>query len=140
MADDGRTAVGHGGGHIIGTGGVELRVPEDAVMQGVAAILKVAAISADQLPEGALPDVPGATVSSALKIDVAPQDEPPQFQKEVDLVFPKPADAPDGAVYAVLEEHRHCQRHVPGGRPRGAAVTGAALGVDAGRQRRPQGE
>jgi hypothetical protein len=42
---DGQTAVGNGGGDIVGTGGVEIRVPEDAVMQGAAAVLKVAAIA-----------------------------------------------------------------------------------------------
>ncbi len=70
-------------------------------MQGVAAILKIAAISPQELPEGLLPDLPGATVTSALKMDVPPTVDPPSFRKEVDLVFPKPANAPDGAVYVV---------------------------------------
>ncbi len=97
---DGTTAVGNGGGEILGDGGVEVRIPEDAVMNGVAAILKIAAISLDQLPEGALPDIglPGATASTALKLE---SPEPPAFNKEVDLAFPKPADAPDDATYFI---------------------------------------
>jgi hypothetical protein len=48
-----------------------------------------------------LPDLPGATVSSAMKIEADPDYGAPQFDKEVDLVFPKPAGAPDDAVYVV---------------------------------------
>lgn len=99
VAADGTTAVGAGGGLIEGPGGVEVRVPEDAVMNGVAAILKIAAVSPEELPPGPLPDLfPGATVATSLKLE---SPEPPTFQKEVDLVFPKPADAPDNAVYFV---------------------------------------
>lgn len=99
VKEDGTTAVGNGGGTIVGDGGVELRVPEDAVMQGMAAILKIAAIPVDQLPDGALPE--GSTAASVLKMEVPQGEAPPEFQKEVDLVFPKPAGAPDGAVYVV---------------------------------------
>jgi RHS repeat-associated protein len=101
VKEDGTTAVGNGGGEILGPGGAEVRIPEDAVMQGVAAILKIAAISIDQLPEGALPDLPGATAATALKLEADEAAGPPAFNKEVDLVFPKPADAPDGATYLV---------------------------------------
>ncbi|MDO8680897.1 MAG: Ig-like domain-containing protein [Acidobacteriota bacterium] len=44
VAPDGTTAVGNGGGEILGPGGVEVRIPEDAVMNGVAAILKIVAL------------------------------------------------------------------------------------------------
>jgi hypothetical protein len=100
VAPDGTTAVGNGGGEVLGTGGVEVRIPEDAVMNGVAAILKIAAISLDELPPGGLPDLglPEATASTALKLE---SPDPPSFNREVDLVFPKPVDAPENAVFFV---------------------------------------
>lgn len=98
VAEDGTTAVGFGGGEVIAPGGVAVRIPEDAVMNGVAAILKIASLLPHELPPGFLPELPDTTVSSALQLD---SPDPPAFQTEVDLAFPKPADAPEDATYFV---------------------------------------
>ncbi len=98
VAPDGTTAVGNGGGEVQAPGGVEVRIPEDAVMNGVAAILKIAALLPQDLPPGFLPEIADATLGTILKIE---SPDPPAFDKEVDLAFPKPADAPEDATYFI---------------------------------------
>ena len=61
VAADGTTAVGNGGGQVEAPGCVEVRISEDAVMNGVAAILKIAALLPQELPPGFLPEIPDAT-------------------------------------------------------------------------------
>ena len=60
------------------------------------------------LPAGQRPDLPNAHFGGGLKIESA---DKPQFDQEVDLVFPRPADAPDGAFFYVFRKV-----DLPGGR------------------------
>ncbi|MBZ5508477.1 MAG: Ig-like domain-containing protein [Acidobacteriia bacterium] len=94
VAPDGTVAVGSGGGTVTGSGGVELRIPEGALNQ--AATFKIETFGPDLFPER--PDLLGGTFGGGLKIT---SPEKPTFKKEVKLVFPKPADAPDGAFFYV---------------------------------------
>ena len=94
VAPDGTVAVGSGGGTVTGPGGVELRIPEGALNQ--AATFKIETFGPELFPER--PDLPGGTFGGGLKIT---SPEKPTFKKEVKLVFPKPADAPDGAFFYV---------------------------------------
>ena len=96
VAEDGTTAIGSGGGVVEGTGGVELRIPEGALEQGV--VLKIEAFDETLFPANERPDIPGGMFGGGLRIH---SDDEPTFKKEVDLVFPKPAAAPDGASYYV---------------------------------------
>jgi hypothetical protein len=92
---DGRTAVGPGGGVVKGPGGVELRIPEGALSQGVT--FKVTLVDPGTLSDG--PNFPGAISPVALKLETQGN---PFFRKEIDLAFPKPNDAPEGAYYYVF--------------------------------------
>lgn len=94
VAPDGTTAVGVGGGTVTGPGGVELRIPNNALT--TAATFQIQSFGPDLFPER--PDFPGANFGSGLQITSSNR---PTFNQEVKLAFPKPADAPDGAFYYV---------------------------------------
>jgi RHS repeat-associated protein len=84
----GQTAVGSAGGVVTGSGGVELRIPDGALDRGIT--FKIEGLSAAQLEAlfpGQRPVLPGAQLSSGLKIESA---QKPAFRKEVDLAFPLP--------------------------------------------------
>ena len=98
-AATGRTAIGVFGGTVDGPAGLQLRLPEGAVSRGV--VLKLEDVPPASIPADKRPDLPGATLSSAVRIV---SDERPAFRKEVDLVFPKPADAPAGAFFYVYRQ------------------------------------
>jgi hypothetical protein len=90
----GRTAIGPGGGIVEGPGGVQLRIPEGALDQG--AIFKVEALPESAFPQK--PEVPNGHFGGGLKIT---SEQKPKLKKEADLVFPRPADAPEGSFYYV---------------------------------------
>ncbi len=98
VAPDGRTAIGPGGGVVRGPDGIELRVPANAVAQGVE--LKITPFDATKFPNDPLPEVASDNVhfGGGIRIDAPGK---PSFAKEVDLVFKKPADAPEGAFFYV---------------------------------------
>ena len=79
-----------------GPGGVELRVPEGAVDEGV--VFKIEAFDESLFPPEERPEIDAGTFGGGLKIE---SHDEPTFKKEVDLVFPKPVDAPDDAFYYV---------------------------------------
>jgi hypothetical protein len=81
----GRTAIGPGGGEVKGPGGIALRVPEGAVSSAIT--LKITPVAEDQFPTK--PDVPSGHFGGGLRIEAS---APTQFAKEVDVVFPLPAD------------------------------------------------
>ena len=56
------------------------------------------AVPLADLPPGFIPELPDTTIATTLQIS---SPAPPAFQKEVDLAFPKPAEAPDDATYSV---------------------------------------
>ena len=99
VADDGTTGIGPGGGTVAGAGGVELRIPEGALEQGVT--FQIESFDESFLPPNQKPDLPDSNFGSGLKIT---SEDMPTFEKEVDLVFPKPPDAPDGAFYYVYRQ------------------------------------
>lgn len=90
----GRTAIGPGGGIVEGPGGVQLRIPEGALDQG--AIFTVEALPESAFPQK--PDIPGGHFGGGLKIT---SEQKPKLKKEADLVFPRPAGAPEGSFYYV---------------------------------------
>ena len=117
VAPDGTTGIGKGGGVVKGDGGVELRVPEGALAQGVT--LRLEGLTAAQL-EGLYPGQqpnfgndgsgrPVAHLASGIRITSA---DKPQFAKEAHLAFPipdftsVPSDQrpahPEDAVYHVV--------------------------------------
>lgn len=98
VAEDGRVAIGPGGGTVEGPNGVELRIPSDALEKG--AVFKIETFGPEQFPER--PELPGAHFGGGLKIT---SPDKPTFKKEADLVFKKPADAPAGAFYYVYRRH-----------------------------------
>lgn len=100
VAPDGTTAIGPGGGTVEGPGGVELRIPEGALPQGVE--LKIRTVAASEFPANQRPELPGATLASGLEVQAPSM---PQFEKEVKLTFPKPANAPEGAFFYVYRKH-----------------------------------
>lgn len=95
VAPDGTVAVGTHGGTVVGPGGVELRIPEGALDRGVR--LKIEEFGADLFPER--PEIPEGHFGGGLK--VTSPDKLGRLKKEIDLAFPKPADAPDGSFYYV---------------------------------------
>ena len=95
----GRVAIGSMGGVVEGTGGVELRLPEGAVDRGV--VFKADLVNPASLPLEQRPNLGEGTVASAIRVEAPSR---PSFQREVDLVFPKPADAPPGAFYYVVRQ------------------------------------
>ena len=95
VAPDGTVAVGAHGGTVTGPGGVELRIPEGALDKGVR--LKIEAFGADLFPER--PEIPEGHFGSGLK--VSSPDKLGRLNKEIDLAFPKPADAPEGSFFYV---------------------------------------
>lgn len=105
----GFTAVSAGGGVIAGPGDVELRIPEGALDHAVR--LKLAAVPLADVAEADKPADPYATLGGALRVESS---EPVTFAKEVDVAFPKPAEAPDSAdvVYWI---QRRVTTPVPGG-------------------------
>jgi hypothetical protein len=96
VAADGRTGIGPGGGVAHGANGLELRVPEGAVSQGVE--LTITPFDETRFASDPQPALPEAHFASGMQID-APQR--PTFTKEVHLAFEKPAAAPDGAFFYV---------------------------------------
>jgi hypothetical protein len=98
VAEDGRVAIGPGGGSVEGPDGVELRIPSGALDKG--AVFKIETFGPEQFPER--PDLPNAHFGGGLKIT---SPDKPTFKKEADLVFRKPADAPAGAFYYVYRRH-----------------------------------
>lgn len=108
---DGRTAVGPAGGVVTGPGGVQLRIPEGALTSGV--VFKLEPVDVSVLPDR--PYVPGLEFGTALKLETQGN---PIFQKEVDLAFPRPADAPDGSFYYVYRRLEPTEHHPL---PQGAA-------------------
>jgi len=106
VAPDGTTAVGVAGGTVRGPQGSEMRLPP-GVTDGPVTI-KISSFAEGALPEGQRPDLPGGRFGYGLAIDSA---DKPRFKSEVDLVFPRPADAPEGAFFYVFR-----QIQLPGGR------------------------
>jgi hypothetical protein len=92
-AATGQTAVGSGGGVVTGAGGVEVRVPEGAVSQGVR--LKVSAVPESEFP--VKPGIPDTHFGGGLRMD---SPDRPTFAKEVDLAFPVPQAAIDATAAA----------------------------------------
>ena len=106
VAPDGTTGIGPAGGTVRGPDGLEMRVPDGALTQGVT--LKLESFGPDGFPESEWPDLgtddqgqPLAHFGAGMKITTADQRV---FAKEAALAFPKPADAPDGAFYFVLQK------------------------------------
>jgi hypothetical protein len=91
VAADGSVAVGPGGGTVTGPGGLAMIIPAGALDQGT--VFSIRTLGADAFPD--LPAFPGATFGGGMQIN-APST--PTFKQEVKLVFPKPADAPDGGL------------------------------------------
>jgi hypothetical protein len=94
---NGETAIGPGGGIVKGPGGSELRVPEGAVKYGT--VFAIRPVDIATLPDR--PPLEGGSFS-ALRVEVKGN---PFFSKEIDIVFPKPPEAPDGAFYYVFKRH-----------------------------------
>ncbi|HEX6096862.1 MAG TPA: Ig-like domain-containing protein [Thermoanaerobaculia bacterium] len=94
IAPDGRTAIGPAGGTVDGPGGVQLRIPDGALTKG--AVFRIEAFGPNEYPER--PTLPGGHFGAGLRMT---SEQMPKLAKEGDLVFPKPADAPDGAFYYV---------------------------------------
>ncbi len=94
IAPDGRTAIGPAGGTVDGPGGVQLRIPDGALAKG--AVFKIEGFGPEAYPER--PTLPGSHFGSGLRIT---SEQMPHLEKEGDLVFPKPADAPEGSFYYV---------------------------------------
>ena len=94
IAPDGRTAIGPAGGTVDGPGGVQLRIPDGALVKG--AVFKIEGFGPEAYPER--PTLPGGHFGAGLRIT---SEQMPALAKEGDLVFPKPADAPEGAFYYV---------------------------------------
>lgn len=94
VAADGTVAVSSGGGTVSGPGGVELRIAPGTLDH--AATFKITSFG----PE-AFEDRPNTTLTfgGGLRVDANGQFS---FKKEVKLAFPKPAGAPDNAVYFVF--------------------------------------
>ncbi len=90
----GRTAIGPGGGIVEGPGGVQLRIPDGALDSG--AVFRIESFGAGAYPDQ--PDVPGGTFGGGLRII---SEQKPKLKKEGDLVFPRPAGAPEGSFYYV---------------------------------------
>jgi hypothetical protein len=99
---DGRTAVGPAGGVVTGPGGVELRIPEGALTQGTK--FSITAFGPDLFNER--PGLVGAVFGIGIEVKVEGQTD---FEREIDLVFPKPANAADDSFYYV---HRRIEPDV----------------------------
>lgn len=100
---DGSTAIGAGGGIVEGEGGVEIRIPEGAVEEGVA--LRVELVDPASIPPNEIPDFgtdgsgqPLGQIGAAFGIRSSEQ---PEFKKEIDLVFPVPDGATEDAFFYV---------------------------------------
>ena len=106
VAPDGKTAVGVAGGKVRGPEGSELRLPAGAT-DGPSRSSSRRSRRAT-CPPGSARTCPTRHFGAGLKIESA---DKPTFKKEVDLVFPKPADAPPGAFYYVYRKI-----DLPGGR------------------------
>jgi hypothetical protein len=91
---DGRTAIGSAGGTVRGPEGFELRVPEDAIPTSV--VFKLSTVDPGSLAPP--PAMEGGVVAGAIRVETEGN---PVFAREIDLAFPKPAGAPDGAFYFV---------------------------------------
>lgn len=94
---DGRTAIGPAGGLVKGPGGAELRIPEGAVKSG--SIFEINLIDPATLI--ARPYLSNGSVSAALQVRVEGN---PLLNKEVDLAFPRPSDAPQGSYFYVYKQ------------------------------------
>ena len=106
VAPDGTTAVGVAGGTVRGPQGSEMRLPPGVTDAPVT--IKLQSFPESALPEGQRPDLPGAHFGYGLAIQSA---DKPRFKQEVDLAFPRPAGAPEGAFFYVYR-----QIELPGGR------------------------
>ncbi len=106
VAPDGTTAIGVAGGKVRGPDGSEMRLPAGVTDKPVT--IKLESFPESALPEGQRPDLPGAHFGYGLSIESA---DKPRFKQEVDLAFPKPADAPEGAFFYVYRKIE-----LPGGR------------------------
>src|SRR6185295_11463872 len=95
VAADGTTGIGKGGGVVKADGGVELRVPEGALEQGVTLRLEaLTAAELDGLYPGQQPSFgndasgrPVAHLASGIRITSV---DKPRFTKEAHLAFPIP--------------------------------------------------
>jgi hypothetical protein len=114
VGPDGTVAIGPGGGVVRGQGGIEVRVPEGAVERGTT--FKIAPFGPDAFPER--PPFQGLNFGSGLRVEI---NGSPLLRKEIDLAFPKPADAPADAAYYIY------RRAIP--LPGEAVAQGAALQV-----------
>ena len=92
-------AVGTFGGTVEGPNGLQIRLPEGAVQRGI--VFKLEDVPPASIPVDKRPDLPGATLSSGVRII---SEAKPTYRKEVDLVFPKPADAPAGSFFYVYRQ------------------------------------
>jgi hypothetical protein len=111
IGNDGRTAISPAGGVVKGPGGSELRIPPGALYSG--AVFKITEVDPSSLTER--PYFPDAQIGSVLNLEI---EGFPVFNKEIDAVFPKPPEAPDGAFYYVY------RRLLP---PTGFSVPGEAI-------------
>lgn len=89
VAEDGRVAVGPGGGLVEGEGGIQMRIPDGALDRGV--VLKIEPFGADRFPPEQQPDLPDGHFASGITIH---SDDMPTYKKEVRLAFPVPDGLP----------------------------------------------
>jgi hypothetical protein len=99
--DDGTTSVNAGGGIIEGPTGAEVRVPEGALNQFDVALMKLSALPQFIIGEFQKAGLPGLVIAGGVTIESPGLNF---FTQEVDLAFPKPPDAPDGAIYFILRK------------------------------------
>ena len=91
----GRIGIGPAGGRVVGTNGTAIVIPDGALAQG--AVFKVESFGPEVFSER--PPWPEAHFGTGLRIT---SEQKPTLQKEGKLIFPRPADAPDGAFFYVV--------------------------------------
>ena len=92
VAPDGTTAVGSGGGTVVGAGNTGLIIPQGALTKGTT--FKLTPLDQSAFPQ--LPTWQGLNFGSGLHVS-APSS--PNLQKELRLAFPVPPNAPKNAFY-----------------------------------------
>ena len=96
-AADGTTAVNTAGGVIDGVGGVEVRIPQEAVLEPV--IMKVEAFGPELFADPAQrPNLPDTTFAGGIKIETTGE---VRLKKPATLAFDTPVGAPEGSFYYV---------------------------------------
>jgi hypothetical protein len=92
----GRVAIGSAGGTVEGTNGTGIIIPDGALDAG--AVFKVESFGPERFPER--PAFDEAHFGSGLTIT---SEQMPKLRHEGKLVFPRPADAPEGAFFYVFK-------------------------------------